>query len=78
MKKQTAVELAKNNIEGEVLAFIDGFLTFNEFMDNINKCFQQALEIEKQQIKDANIVGVNCGLYGYRSAEQYFNKTYKK
>lgn len=79
MKKQTAVELAKNNIEGEALAFIDGFLTFNEFMDNINKCFQQALEMEKQQIINTwydcklSIIDKNP-----TDADQYFNETFKK
>lgn len=83
MKKQTAVELAKNNIEGEALAFIDGFLTFNEFMDNINKCFQQALEIEKQQIIDAYGVKVKHSIeqgttvYTRTFGEQYYNEKFK-
>lgn len=67
MKKQTAVQWLQKSLH----------LTFEQEMQ-FEGLFQQALEIEKEQIKDANIVGVNCGLYGYRSAEQYFNKTYKK
>ena len=38
----------------------------------------QAKEMEKQQIINANTVGVNQGLYGYKNAEQYYNKTFKK
>ena len=67
MKKQTAVEWLVNVVQSCIAT------------DYIPKeIVEQAKEMEKQQIKDANIVGVNCGLYGYRSAEQYFNKTYKK
>jgi hypothetical protein len=64
MKKQTAVQWLESEMLKPNLSIKDILI--------------QAKEIEKQQIKDANIVGVNCGLYGYRSAEQYFNKTYKK
>ena len=67
MKKQTAVEWLVNVVQSCIAP------------DYIPKeIVEQAKEMEKKQIKDANIVGVNCGLYGYRSAEQYFNKTYKK
>jgi hypothetical protein len=67
MKKQTAVEWLVNVVQSCIAP------------DYIPKeIVEQAKEMEKEQIKDANIVGVNCGLYGYRSAEQYFNKTYKK
>ena len=54
--------------------YIGKFATLRDQCEAI----EQALEMEKQQIKEANIVGVNCALYGYRNAEQYFNKTYKK
>ena len=69
MKKQTAVQWLQESLLLH--------LTFQQEMQ-FEGLFQQALEIEKEQIKDANVVGVNCGLYSYRSAEQYFNKTYKK
>lgn len=42
-----------------------------------NITFKQAKELEKQQIIEANNVGVNQGLYGYRNAKEYYNKTYK-
>lgn len=40
--------------------------------------FAEAIEKEKQQIMEANIAGVNQGLYGYKNAKEYYNKTYKK
>lgn len=40
--------------------------------------FNIAKELEKQQIMDANTSGVNCGLYGYKNSEEYYNKTFKK
>lgn len=40
--------------------------------------FKQAKELEKQHIMEANTVGVNCGLYGYKNALEYYNKTFTK
>ena len=42
--------------------------------EEINK----AKEIEKEQIIEAMKIGVNCGLYNYRSGEDYYKRTYKK
>ena len=42
------------------------------------KLIEQAKEIEKQYIKDAFIIGVNNGLHGYKTSEEYYEKTYKK
>jgi hypothetical protein len=42
-----------------------------------DKLIEQAKEMEKKQIIDANIAGVNQGLYGYKSAKEYYNKTFK-
>lgn len=39
--------------------------------------YKQAKKLEKQQIMDANVAGVNCCLYGYKNSEEYYNKTYK-
>jgi hypothetical protein len=33
---------------------------------------------EKDQIIEAMKIGVNCGLYNYRSGEDYYKRTYKK
>ena len=39
--------------------------------------FAEAMEKERQQIMEANIAGINQGLYGYKNAKEYYNKTYK-
>jgi len=39
---------------------------------------EQAKEIEKQYIMDAFIVGINNGGHAYKSAQEYYKKTYKK
>jgi hypothetical protein len=44
---------------------------------DIEALFKQAKRMEKQQIMDANTIGVNQGLYGYKNAEEYYNKTFK-
>jgi hypothetical protein len=39
---------------------------------------EQAKEIEKHYIKDAFIIGINNGVHGYKTSEEYYEKTYKK
>jgi hypothetical protein len=39
---------------------------------------EQAKEMEKQQIMNAIITGVNHDLYEYKNSEQYYNETFKK
>jgi len=68
--KQTAVEWLYKNL-------LDNPLSNEDVIYNIN-VFQQAKEMEKQQIMNANIAGVNQGLYGYKNSEEYYNKTFKK
>lgn len=42
------------------------------------KLFEQAKEMEKQQIIDARMDGINSALKGYAiSNEEYYNETYK-
>ena len=72
MKKQTAVQWLQKSLH----------LTFEQKMQ-FEGLFQQALEIEKQQIEDAYKKGRNSGQdnYGYGndiSSQQYFNETFKK
>lgn len=45
-----------------------------EFIDLLVK----AKEVEKQYIMDAFIMGINNGLHGCKTAEEYYEKTYKK
>ena len=71
-KKQTAVQYAEEIIK-IILYNID-----SDELERIQEVFDEAIQMEKEQIKQANIVGVNCGLYKYKNSEQYYNKTYKK
>lgn len=43
-----------------------------------NDILEQAKEMEKEQIIEAMKIGVNCGLYNYKSGEDYYKRTYKK
>jgi hypothetical protein len=60
--KQTAVEWLYENI---LLTPLD--------IRSINKCLEQAKEMEKEQIIDAC---KQCS-YSYEEAEQYYNETFK-
>lgn len=71
MKQFTAIEWFATILD----SVLD--LSPSEF-GKIQEAFEQAKEMEKKQIMDANTAGVNNGLYGYRNAEQYYNKTFKK
>lgn len=65
-KQQTAVEWLRQEL-------------LKRDMDiSIKDLFEQAKEMEKQQIMDANITGVNQGLYSYKNAEEYYNAIFKK
>ena len=66
--KQTAVEWLHEKLAQS---------SQEELVVNINLWFKQAKEMEKQQIIDANTVGVNQGLYGYKNAKEYYNKNFK-
>ena len=68
--KQTAVEWFANELYEKFEMRGDGNL-FDELAE-------QAKEIERQYIKDAFIMGVNNGLHGYKTSEEYYKKTYKK
>lgn len=67
MKKQTAVQWLQKSLH----------LTFEQQMQ-FEGLFQQALEIEKEQIFDAHENGHNYYDVNGINAEQYYNETYKK
>jgi len=78
----TAVDILENKTEADAIALFDGFLTFREFMDNLNKYFEKAKKMEKQQIIDATYYGhlkgwVDDGVENSHG-EQYYNETYNK
>jgi hypothetical protein len=45
---------------------------------SMKNIFEQAKEMEKEQICDAFLAGGDIGFYRYKSDENYYNKTYKK
>jgi len=63
--KQTAVEWLEDNLH---------YLNSTKWDDIV----EQAKEMEKQYIMDAFIVGINNGGHAYKSAQEYYKKTYKK
>lgn len=66
--KQTAVEWLQNHL----------IVHFSEIEQQIRfkGLFEKAKDLEKRHIMDANTAGVNCGLYGYKNAEEYYKKTF--
>jgi hypothetical protein len=62
--KQTAVEWLEDKVS-QILDF------------DLIKLFEQAKEMEKQQIIDACQHGVDYDKSPYNNAEQYYNETYK-
>jgi hypothetical protein len=46
---KTSVDYLKNNIEQDSIALYDGFITFTEFMENLDRYYSKAKEMEKQQ-----------------------------
>jgi hypothetical protein len=70
MKKETAVEYLFENL-------LDNPMSNEDVIYNI-RVFEQALEMEKQQIIDAYSEGdVNGIMNNEKSAEQYYNETFK-
>jgi hypothetical protein len=63
--KQTAIEWLADNLH---------YLHSTKWNDMV----EQAKEIEKHYIKDAFIIGINNGMHGYKTSEEYYKKTYKK
>lgn len=67
----TAVEWLYNNLKSH-------FEHDGDLLEAVQISFNIAKEKETKQIMDANTAGVNQGLYGYKSAKEYYNKTFKK
>jgi hypothetical protein len=75
--KQTAVEWFEKNISKYISYHYDKAY---EEHDEVTKIFEQAKEIEKEQIKDAWIDGDNSDCLSEQDssdfAEQYYNETF--
>jgi hypothetical protein len=72
MKKQTAVEWLKDQIEcfGNKHELQMSWATLDELFD-------QAKQMEKEQIEDAHIEGQPFASCQSEKSEQYYNKTYQ-
>jgi hypothetical protein len=80
--KQTAVEWQFEQLFNSFENFNNGKYTFDEYLSNNLNIREQAKEVEKEQIIDANISGmefiaVDPNHY-YNDSEQYYNETFKK
>lgn len=79
MKQQTAVKILRNQILADALALTDGFMDFNDFMNNTIRHLNQAKEIEKLQITHAHkAASLEAGFEHSADdwAEQYYTNTY--
>ncbi len=72
----TAVEWLNNQIECISIQVFDGFLTFNEFMEQREALFKKAKEMEKIQIETSFEEGMFHHTNGL-CPEQYYNETFK-
>jgi len=71
--KQTAVEWLVRTLNENI-----EFIPLDKW-DEIRDVVQQALAMEKEQIKEAMNVGFSQGFaIEYNDAEHYYNETYKK
>jgi hypothetical protein len=84
---KTAVEWLVEKILTDVEKYnedctkVIGVEYWNAFKDcvDLSEYVNQAKEMEKEQILDARMDGINSALKGYSiSNEQYYNETYKK
>ena len=76
MKKQTAVEYLL-----EEFSAIIGTVSFTVTQDLfIRDAVIKAKEMEKEQIKDAHLIGLitSMEMEATKQSEQYYNETYKK
>jgi hypothetical protein len=77
-KQITAVEWYKNELNRIELSYMNKVIDRKEYMDLKSQAFEQAKELEKQQIMKAvyDSMGTNFDPNMGR-AEQYYNETYK-
>ena len=66
--KQTAVEWLENNLKSH-------FEHDGDLLEIVQMSFEQAKEMEKEQIKDAWLNSLTKG--DFNSADEYYNQTYK-
>jgi hypothetical protein len=69
MKKDSAVEWLYNNLKSH-------FEHNGDLLEVVQMSFEQAKEMEKEQIKNAWLNSLTKG--DYNSADEYYNETYKQ
>ena len=78
---KTAVEIIETKIQADSIALYEGFLTFKEFMDNIDNYFNEAKQMEKFQmyLSRVPIAYEDKSWQGLmeRHFEQWYNETFK-
>ena len=82
MSKQTAVEWFFQQLTTVDYGCINKTFLQNDNSlsgHNIRKLFQQAKEMEKEQIKDAHLIGLitSMEMEATKQSEQYYNETFK-
>jgi hypothetical protein len=80
MAQQTAVEWYTDELLGIKLEFAMGVITESEYHAKRRKAFEQAKQMEKEQIMDAYDAGLFDGTMddvNDRMHKQYYNETYK-
>ena len=79
MAQQTAVEWYTDELLGIKLEFAMGVITESEYHAKRRKAFEQAKQMEKEQImKAAKVILFASTGPGDTAAEQYYNETYIK
>jgi hypothetical protein len=77
----TSLEILKKQIELETLALKDGFIIFNEYMENINSLFNECKILHKKEIINSHISGnwkSNAHMiFKKEKAEKYYNEKYE-
>ena len=78
MAQQTAVEWYTDELLGIKLEFAMGVITESEYHAKRRKAFEQAKQMEKEQIIDAYLEGESDAEHLDNSAELYYNETYER
>lgn len=81
MKQQTAVEWLDEQLQDTmyfVYGYTDGVRKVTIPLEDYMRLKQVALEMEKEQIKDAYGDGLNAHRTEFCNRDEYFNKTFKK
>jgi hypothetical protein len=77
MSKQTAVEWLVEKLN-QCEPMYSGIQS-NEHKEHLEKLVEQAKEMEKEQIKDAHLIGLitSMEMEATKQSEQYYNETFK-